>query len=57
MIKSEAYLKLPGMPPRHDHPPAGLELGYAWVSTTKQSLTRQLDALAAAGIPNRADLR
>ncbi len=33
-----------------DHPLGGMEPGYVCVSTTRQSLDRQFDALAATGI-------
>ena len=39
------------MPAGNDHRQRGLDLGYARVSTTRQSLDRQLAALTAAGIP------
>lgn len=38
----------PPMAPDHAHPAAGLELGYARVSTTRQSLDRHINALATA---------
>ena len=40
-----------GMSP-NEHPVRGLDLAYCRVSTTKQSLERQLDAVTAAGIPD-----
>jgi DNA invertase Pin-like site-specific DNA recombinase len=40
------------MAPVDTHPTRGLDLGYARVSTTKQSLERQLDALTDASIPD-----
>ncbi len=40
------------MAPVDTHPTRGLDLGYARVSTTMQSLERQLDALTDASIPD-----
>ncbi len=41
------------MAPPPQRPAGGLQLGYARVSTKKQSLERQLDALSAAGLPDK----
>ena len=45
----------PAVQPDASRAHGGLDLGYARVSTTKQSLERQLDALNAEGIPGERD--